>query len=64
MADLFPTPLAIPIEVQIECVEREIGMRNAVYPRRVLAGKMSQSLADREIASMRAVLATLREVKA
>lgn len=49
----------VSIESQIECVKREIGMREHVYPRRVADQKMTQSLADRELANMRAVLATL-----
>lgn len=47
------------VEQQIECVKREIGMREHVYPRRVADRKMTQALADRELATMRAVLATL-----
>lgn len=51
----------ISLTEQIECVERELGLRKRVYPRRVGDGKMTQSLADKEIARMEAVLATLRE---
>jgi hypothetical protein len=56
MPELFPPSLA----EQILAVEREIRMREQVYPRRVAAAKMSQKAADREIATMRAVLDTLR----
>ncbi len=49
----------VAIEDQIACVKREITMRVRVYPRWVGSGKMTRSLADREIANMRAVLATL-----
>lgn len=59
MADLFPPSLA----QQIGCVEREIRMRAAVYPRQVARGKMNQDDADRELAAMRAVLETLRRVR-
>jgi hypothetical protein len=37
-------------------------MRERVYPRRVADGKMTQALADDELAAMRAVLQTLCEV--
>ena len=51
--------LDIPLSVQIACVEREIRMREQVYPRWVQAKKMSQTRADGEIAAMRAVRETL-----
>lgn len=43
----------------IDCVTREIGMRERVYPRWVADKKMKQEKADHEIAAMKAVLATL-----
>ena len=52
----------ITIEEQIKCVKREIAMRERVYPREVRYEKMSQETADKEIASMRAVLKTLLNV--
>lgn len=52
-------PPSVSIEQQIACVRREIGFREHVYARRVSDGKMTQKLADRELAAMRAVLATL-----
>lgn len=48
----------------IECIEREIKMREWVYPGRVAAKKMSQKKADTEMAMMRAVLLTLEELRA
>jgi hypothetical protein len=45
----------------VACVEREIAMRNRVYPRWVAAGRVPQARADQEIALMRAVLAVLKE---
>lgn len=48
------------LEEQLRGVEREIGLRESVYPRRVAAGKMTQSKADREIALMRAIADTVR----
>lgn len=49
------------LEEQIECVEREIGMREKVYPRWVRAApqKITQAKADQELARMRAVRDTL-----
>jgi hypothetical protein len=60
MPDLFPPSIAD----QIACVDREIRMREAVFPLRVSAGKMSQETANREIVRMRAVLDTLKAVEA
>lgn len=49
----------ITIRKQIECVEREIAMRERVYPRWVAAGKMTSYRATQELETMRPVLATL-----
>lgn len=60
MSDLlFPT-----IEEQIAEVEREIAMRRRVYPRLVEIKKTSQAKADRQLAVLEAVLATLQQLKA
>lgn len=56
MAELF----AIDLQAQIACVEREIRLRQKVYPRWVGNRRMSQEKADLEIATMKAVLDTLR----
>jgi len=53
----------VTIEDQILCVEREIVMRNAVYPAFVRRGKYTQAKADHEIKAMKSVLATLNKVK-
>ena len=50
----------LSIAAQIKSVEREIAMRQEVYPHRVASGKMKQTTADYEISAMRAVLETLR----
>lgn len=60
MPELFPPS----IDDQIACVERELGYRRHVYPRRIAAKQMTQALADKEIARMEAVLGTLQRVKA
>lgn len=56
MPELFPVPLA----EQIAEVEREIAMRESVYPRWVELKRISQAKADRQFAAMSAALETLR----
>lgn len=53
----------IPIGDQIECVKREIAMRERVYPTWVDRRRMSKEQADRELGRMRAVLATLQRLQ-
>jgi len=53
----------LPIETQIACVEREIVMRERVYPKWIKLGRMSVGKAQQELDAMRAVLATLRAVE-
>lgn len=55
-------PGVIPIEQQIQCVAREIKMRERCYPRWVKQGRMKGAEAQRELERMRAVLHTLQEV--
>lgn len=50
------------IEEQIACIERELALRQLVYPKRVALAKMSQTKADHEIGCMRAVLDTLKRI--
>jgi hypothetical protein len=50
------------IRDQIRCVEREIALRRRVYPRWVAEERMSQVVADGEVSTMEAVLATLKRV--
>jgi hypothetical protein len=45
---------------QIAAVQREIGMRERVYPGLVAKGKMKLDESERQIAAMKAVLETLR----
>ena len=59
MADLFAPTLAD----QVDCVRREIAMRERVYPRRVADRKMTQRQADLELARMRTVLDTLLDIE-
>lgn len=50
----------INIDEMIKCVEREIGLRQRVYPKWVAMKKMSQEKADLEIRTMTAVLDQLK----
>lgn len=43
-----------------ECAEREVKQRQYVYPRRVADGKMSQELANRQLAMMEEIGAEYR----
>jgi hypothetical protein len=45
---------------QIAEVGREIGLRRNVYPKWIESGKLSQALADRQIACLEATLNTLK----
>ena len=49
----------IPLADQVACVRREIAMRERAYPGFVRSGRLTQEKADRELATMRAVLETL-----
>jgi hypothetical protein len=48
------------LEEQAAACEREVKMRQRVYPRWVEGGRMTQAQADRETAAMAAAAATLR----
>ena len=47
------------LEAMLRCVQREIEMRERVYPRRVSAGQMNEFQKNWELNCMRAVLKTL-----
>ncbi len=49
----------ITLKHQIDCVNREIAMRQNVYPGLVRRYKMTQTNSDWEIAVMRSILAKL-----
>lgn len=55
--------LEINIQDEIACVEREIKMRERVYPRWVSEKKMTQEKSDREISLMKVVLKRLQDIK-
>jgi hypothetical protein len=50
------------LRAQIVCVRREIQYRRYVYPKRIAAGKMRPVDAEKEVACMEAVLATLSKL--
>lgn len=54
--------MSIPIDEQIECVQRELRQRARVYPRLIESGRMTQQKADEETRRMGAVLNTLHGV--
>ena len=55
--------IVIPLAEQIAEVKREVAMRQRVYAKQVSAGTLKQEVADRQIARMMAVLATVERVK-
>jgi len=55
--------MAITIEEQIACVQRELGFRERLYSRWVKTGKLNQQGADEELGRMRAVLTTLTRIQ-
>lgn len=55
-----PARSKISIDSQIECAQRELSMRTAVYPKQVRSGKISERLAEQEIQRMDAIISTLK----
>ena len=60
MTDLFGQKDDI-LEQQIRCVEREIGMRQRVYPNWINAKKISAGKAEYEVQMMQEVLKSLKQ---
>lgn len=48
-------------ETKLKAIERELGYRRRVYPRRVDAGQMTSSLAAEQIAVMEAIAEDYRK---
>jgi len=48
---------------EINCVKREIALRETVYPREVARGRMTEAKAERELNLMRRVLARLQAMQ-
>ena len=53
-------PFEVTLEEQLRCVEREIAMRERVYPRWVDAGRMKPDKAEYELKCMAEVKRTLQ----
>jgi len=53
----------IPLSNQIRCIECELARRRVVYTQWRRKGRVSPAIADEEIETMEAVLATLRELE-
>lgn len=60
--DMF-SDVQIDLRMQIECVKRELRLRNAAYPRWVDRDKMKPDTATYELNAMKAVLTTLEKLK-
>lgn len=45
----------------IVCAQRELGLRDHVYPRLITSGKMTREKAEQEKAMMRAIIEELQE---
>lgn len=55
--------VTVPIQDQIDCIKREIAMRERTYPTLVERRRLSQEQANRELTRMRAVQCTLELLK-
>lgn len=53
----------VTIERQIAAVRDELSLRRRVYPRWISAGRMQPDVAERRIAEMEAVRATLEQLR-
>ena len=53
----------VSVADQIAELRREVAMRRNVYPKRVVAGAMTQGDADRKMAVLEAAIATLRFIE-
>lgn len=54
--------MSVPMADQVAEVAREVSLRGRVYPHWIKAGRLSQEDADRQLANLRAALATLEFV--
>jgi hypothetical protein len=54
----------IAISTLVKCAERELGLRQTVYPRKMAGDKMSLQKARHEIECMRRILDVLKEMEA
>ena len=54
----------ITLSMLVKCAERELGLRQTVYPRKMAGGKMSLQKARQEIECMRRIVDLLKEMEA
>ncbi len=61
MSDLFPAATTddVALELKLAELQREIAVRQGVYPKWVAAGKLTQEMADKRILILQAVYADL-----
>lgn len=50
------------LKEMINCADREISLRFAVYPKRIAAGKMTKEQADKEIHLMQLIKNSLKKI--
>ena len=55
---------SITLSMLVKCAERELGLRQTVYPRKMAGDKMSLQKARHEIECMRRILDVLKEMEA
>lgn len=53
------TPVILPIDRITQALDRELGMRRRVYPRRIAEGKMTEAQAAKETLGMQGTKDTL-----
>jgi hypothetical protein len=53
----------ITLSMLVKCAERELGIRQTVYPRGVATDKMSLQKAKHEIECMRRIVDILKEIE-
>lgn len=52
----------VTLDEMLESAKRELGRRERRYPRAVIHDQMTQERADREIATQKAIIATLSQL--
>lgn len=55
--------MKITLEQQIACARREVALRRNVYPKWIAKGRLSKEKAEQEIATMDAIVFTLRQLE-
>jgi hypothetical protein len=54
----------VTLAMLIKCAERELGLRQTVYPRKIATGNMSLKTAQHELTCMRKIVELLKETEA